>query len=96
MATPGNLDPIREYATRYLKEQHELAEGDLVDILGERASWPAEKIQKLGYEVIWQIAPGAVLEQYRGIRRRGKWVRDLFPDWPFEPAPYIYSLRKDA
>lgn len=73
-------DLIREWSQRMLKEQDAMIEDDLLRIFGslERAKKSAKKI-----EVVYQHAPnGAVIADYRGIRKGKKWLIDRFPDWP--------------
>jgi hypothetical protein len=78
-------DIIEDAITRILREQNEQIEEDLLCIMGWRADLPKWLIRRLGYEVVWQQHnPESLLEDYRGIRRRGRWLLDWHPDWPFE------------
>jgi hypothetical protein len=83
-------DLIRQYGTRFLADQNERAEADLIALTGVDASVivrPAivEYLKKLDIEVIFQRSPYDGLEYYRGLRREGRWISDHFPAWPFEP-----------
>jgi hypothetical protein len=72
---------IREYSTRLRREQDAQIERDLIRLYGSVRR--AERKLKRKGELIYQHAPnGAEFAQYRGIRLRGKWVVDHFPDWP--------------
>lgn len=76
-------DMIREHAARIAAEQKELVEIDLLRVFGSLRR-ARRKLKADGrYEIVWQKAPnGAVIADYRGILRRGKWLVDRFPDWP--------------
>lgn len=83
-------DLIREYGTRFIKEQADQAEADLRAYTGinpDAAIDPslAEYLKNMDIEVIYQRSPSDGLEHYRGLRRDGRWLADHFPAWPFEP-----------
>ena len=79
---------IRETALRVATEESERIEADLIRALGWRIHLPHSIIRRMGYEVVYQLAPnGAILINYRGIRRRSMWIIDHYPDWPWCPYP---------
>ncbi|MET4703081.1 hypothetical protein [Frigoribacterium sp. UYMn621] len=80
----GIEEIIATWTARIIAEENAQIEGDLMRAMGSHARLPVWIIKRLGYEVVHQKAPnGAVIAEYRGIRRRGQWLVDHHPDWPF-------------
>lgn len=75
-------------AAHYAARENNWIEYDLKKVLGKRTRLPKRIIRRLGYEVIYQYSPNTGLQAYRGIRRRGAWLIDHHPEWPFFDSRY--------
>ena len=75
------VDTLNALYTKIATEQNARIEADLTSILGDLRGMTKAEIGSLGYEIVYQQLPGIFVDEYRGIRRRGKWVIDHFPHW---------------
>lgn len=74
---------LAPYVSRIIAERTAIVEDDLEVALGWRVKLSPNIIRRLGYEVVYQkVSEDAMVSDYRGIRRNGRWIIDRFPNRP--------------